>query len=111
MSEARSVLVTGGTGALGRAVVEAFLAEGDRVTVPWIVKSEEQSLAAAQGAALAEGRLRLVEANVADDAGGAAAVDAAGPVDVLVNGVVTIEHGVHTGALAGRPLRHSSAKK
>ena len=30
---------------------------------------------------------------------------------VLVNGVVTIEHGVHTGALAGRPLRHSSAKE
>jgi N-acyl-D-amino-acid deacylase len=30
---------------------------------------------------------------------------------VLVNGVVTIEHGVHTGALAGRPLRHRSAKE
>ncbi len=30
---------------------------------------------------------------------------------VLVNGVVTIEHGVHTGVLAGRPLRHSSAKE
>ncbi|MEE8355006.1 MAG: hypothetical protein V3S09_04190 [Candidatus Bathyarchaeia archaeon] len=29
---------------------------------------------------------------------------------VLVNGVVTIEHGVHTGALAGKPLRHKSAK-
>ena len=30
---------------------------------------------------------------------------------VLVNGVVTIEHGVHTGALAGKPLRHKSAKE
>lgn len=87
MSGARGVIVTGGTGALGRAVVEAFLAEGGRVTVPWIVKREEQVLAAAHGAALAAGRLRLVEADVADDAGAAAAVDACGSVDVLVNGV------------------------
>ena len=43
---ARNVLVSGGTGALGRAVVEAFLDAGDRVVVPWIVESERDALAA-----------------------------------------------------------------
>jgi len=28
---------------------------------------------------------------------------------VFVNGVLTIEHGKHTGALAGKPLKHRSA--
>ena len=32
-SKPRSVIVTGGTGALGRSVVDVFLAAGDRVTV------------------------------------------------------------------------------
>ena len=36
----RNVVVTGGTGALGRAVVAAFLAEKDRVVVPWLVPAE-----------------------------------------------------------------------
>ena len=30
---------------------------------------------------------------------------------VLVNGVVTIKHGMPTGALPGKPLRHKSAKE
>jgi NAD(P)-dependent dehydrogenase (short-subunit alcohol dehydrogenase family) len=33
----RSALITGGTGGLGVPVVEAFLADGWRVVVPWIV--------------------------------------------------------------------------
>jgi len=36
----RCVLVTGGTGALGRAVVARFLRDGAIVHVPWIVESE-----------------------------------------------------------------------
>lgn len=83
----RSVLVTGGTGALGRAVVEAFLAAGDRVVVPWIVPAEADAARAAWREALAAGRAELVEADVAEDAGAARAVAAAGPVEVLVNGV------------------------
>ena len=47
----RSVLVTGGTGALGRAVVEAFLAAGDRVVVPWIVAARGRGARAAPGRA------------------------------------------------------------
>ena len=29
---------------------------------------------------------------------------------VYVNGVLTVENGKHTGALAGKPLRHRSAE-
>lgn len=87
MAAKRGVVVTGGTGALGRAVVEAFLAAGDRVTVPWIVAAEEAALAEALAAPLADDRLRLVEADVCEEAGAAAVVDSAGRVDVLVNGV------------------------
>jgi NAD(P)-dependent dehydrogenase (short-subunit alcohol dehydrogenase family) len=40
----RSVLITGGTGGLGVSVVEAFLADGWRVVVPWIVGGEQERL-------------------------------------------------------------------
>jgi NAD(P)-dependent dehydrogenase (short-subunit alcohol dehydrogenase family) len=83
----RSAIVTGGTGALGRCVVAAFLGAGDRVTVPWIVAAERDALAGEQADALAAGRLRLVEADVADDAGARATADASGGAAVLVNGV------------------------
>ena len=35
-----TVLVTGGTGGLGAAVTRAFLDDGWRVVVPWIVERE-----------------------------------------------------------------------
>jgi NAD(P)-dependent dehydrogenase (short-subunit alcohol dehydrogenase family) len=44
MPSMRSVLVTGGTGGLGVSVVEAFLADGWRVVVPWIVGGEQERL-------------------------------------------------------------------
>ncbi|MGH0034853.1 MAG: SDR family NAD(P)-dependent oxidoreductase [Myxococcota bacterium] len=83
----RNVIATGGTGALGRAVVRAFLDAGDRVVVPWIVPAERDALVGIEAAAVDAGRLRLVEADVAEAAGAAAVVEAAGEVDVLVNGV------------------------
>jgi len=83
----RDVLVTGGTGGLGQAVVAAFLEAGDRVLVPWIDGGEKEALEAAQAEAVASGRLRLVEADVSDEAGAAHAAEEAGPVSVLVNGV------------------------
>jgi len=76
----RSVIVTGGTGALGRAVVDAFLAAGDRVCVPWVVRQEAETMAD-------HPRLQLVGVDVAEEAGAAALVKAAGAVVVLVNGV------------------------
>jgi NAD(P)-dependent dehydrogenase (short-subunit alcohol dehydrogenase family) len=40
----RTVLVTGGTGALGSAVTGALLADGWRVVVPWIIERERERL-------------------------------------------------------------------
>jgi NAD(P)-dependent dehydrogenase (short-subunit alcohol dehydrogenase family) len=80
-------VVTGGTGALGRAVVGAFLALGDRVVVPWIVKVERDEVSLLWRDAIASSRLLLPEADVADAAGAAAVAAAGGEIGVLVNGV------------------------
>jgi NAD(P)-dependent dehydrogenase (short-subunit alcohol dehydrogenase family) len=102
VSAGRSAIVTGGTGALGRSVVAAFLAAGDRVTVPWIVAAERDALAADARHALADGRLRLVEADVAEESGARTVAEQAGEAAVLVNGVGGFEGGapVHETELA-----------
>ena len=84
---ARTVIATGGTGALGRAVVRAFLEAGDRVVVPWVSAEEREAMAAEEAEALDAARLVLLEADVADEAGARAVAKEAGPTDVLVNGV------------------------
>jgi NAD(P)-dependent dehydrogenase (short-subunit alcohol dehydrogenase family) len=81
----RSVLIGGGTGALGRALVRGFLDAGDRVVVPWIVAAESEAMRRDFAAALRDGRLALLEADVAEESGSAAAVKAAEPLVVLVN--------------------------
>jgi len=87
MSEPRrNVLASGGTGALGRAVVRAFLEAGDRVVVPWIVDAEREGMEREFAQALGTGQLALLEADVAEAEGAAAAVKAADPLGVLVNG-------------------------
>jgi NAD(P)-dependent dehydrogenase (short-subunit alcohol dehydrogenase family) len=95
MSEARSVVVTGGTGGLGQSVVEAFLAEGDRVCVPWIAAQESERMRSRFAPAVAQARLLLVQADVADEKGAAEVVTAAGDLAVLVNGVGGFEAGAH----------------
>jgi NAD(P)-dependent dehydrogenase (short-subunit alcohol dehydrogenase family) len=87
MASGRSVIVTGGTGGLGRAVVRTFLEAGNRVTVSWIVDGERQALLAAESDAATSGQLILVEADVADEPGAREVTKAAGAADVLVNGV------------------------
>jgi NAD(P)-dependent dehydrogenase (short-subunit alcohol dehydrogenase family) len=67
-----TVLVTGGTGALGAAVTRTFLEEGRRVVVPWVKESE-------LGRVEEHERLELVQADLFDAAAVAAAVDLAGP--------------------------------
>lgn len=68
-----TVLVTGGTGALGRAVVGELLEAGARVVVPWIVEGEREELES-----LYEGsELAAVEANLLEDGGPERAVETA----------------------------------
>ena len=54
-----TVLVTGGTGGLGAAVTRAFLEEGWRVVVPWIVERELERVQEHE-------RLELVQADLFD---------------------------------------------
>lgn len=81
----RDVIVTGGTGALGREVVAAFLANGDRVVAPWIVAAERDALAEAHADAVDGAALRLIEADVAEEDPATEVARAAGDVEVLVN--------------------------
>ncbi len=97
----RTVVVTGGTGALGRALVQAFLAAGDRVVVPWIVEGERDEVSQLWRTALEEGRAQLVEADVADEAGAAELARRAAGVEVLVNAVGGFAGGTQ---LADTPL-------
>ena len=84
---ARVVIVSGGTGALGRAVVGAFLETGDRLIVPWIDKGEREEVEKLWHDALASGRVRLVEADVTEESGASDVLSGLESVDVLVNAV------------------------
>ncbi len=81
----RSVVISGGTGALGRALLRRFLDGGDRVVVPWIVKHELDALEAEEGEALRRGRIVLVEADIAEEAGAQLVAAAAPGAEALVN--------------------------
>jgi NAD(P)-dependent dehydrogenase (short-subunit alcohol dehydrogenase family) len=69
-----SILVTGGTGALGSAVVKELLSKGARVVATWVVESERERIEAELGDA---GRLELVRADLLSEGGADAAVEAA----------------------------------
>jgi NAD(P)-dependent dehydrogenase (short-subunit alcohol dehydrogenase family) len=79
-SGGRTVIVSGGTGALGRAVVAAFLEAGDHVVVPWIIAAEADAMPR-------HARQTLVEADVAEPAGADRVIDQARDASVLINGV------------------------
>ncbi len=64
------MLITGGTGALGGAVVDSFLEAGWRAVVTWIVPGEAERLGEREG-------LEFVEADLFDEQGVGRAVDAA----------------------------------
>ncbi len=87
---ARVALVTGGSGALGQAIVHRFLADGAVVCVPWIVDKERERLEASLDAAARE-RVMLERCDVTDDAAmgrlAAAVVERHRRIDVLVTGV------------------------
>jgi NAD(P)-dependent dehydrogenase (short-subunit alcohol dehydrogenase family) len=83
---ARTVLVTGGTGALGTAVTKRLLADGYRVAATWRVHEQADALRDSIGGTE---RLKLVETDALNPASIDATVEnveaAFGPVDVLVH--------------------------
>ncbi|MEU5692806.1 SDR family oxidoreductase [Actinosynnema sp. NPDC020468] len=85
MTSARTVLVTGGAGGIGRAIATAFDAIGDNVVLADVNGAEE---------AAAELGVRGVTVDITDEESITRALDEVGPVDVLVNnaGLLTI-HG------------------
>jgi 3-oxoacyl-[acyl-carrier protein] reductase len=82
----RAVLVTGGSRGIGRAIVQAFAANGDRVAIHYRESAgqAEQTLAALPG-----GGHTVVQADIADPGAVRRAVDQAcdtlGGLDILVN--------------------------
>jgi NAD(P)-dependent dehydrogenase (short-subunit alcohol dehydrogenase family) len=79
-----TILVTGGTGALGRAVLADLLQTGATVVSTWVNEREIESLPPELGA------VKLVKADLSSDEGAAAAVEAAiaegnGSLSGLVN--------------------------
>jgi len=91
----KTVLVTGGTGGLGRAVSLAFLAEGAKVVVTYREQKELDSLKSAANGATAEG----FPVDVTDEAAVRQLVDLViakhGRLDVLVNAVGGYAGGVN----------------
>jgi len=87
-----TVLVGGGTGALGRAVLRELLDSGADVGSTWIAEREVEAVREELGD---PGGLQLVEADLSSDEGAAAAVEAAsgGPLA----GLVTLAGGFASG--------------
>jgi NAD(P)-dependent dehydrogenase (short-subunit alcohol dehydrogenase family) len=71
---AGSIVVTGGTGALGSAVVRELLESGARVVATWVVESERERAEAELGGL---GQLELVQADLLSEGGADAAIEAA----------------------------------
>jgi NAD(P)-dependent dehydrogenase (short-subunit alcohol dehydrogenase family) len=79
----RSVLVTGGTGALGSAVVDALLESGWRVVVTWIEPKERERVAEREGLVLVE--VDLFDEKTVGRALEEAARDPAAPLRAVAN--------------------------
>src|SRR5512144_2155450 len=72
------VLVAGGTGALGAAVVKELVATGHSVAATWVVEQERERLEDTEG-------VELIKADLFDPQQAAAAVAAIGDIEAVVN--------------------------
>ena len=90
MSVPRGVIVTGGTGALGRAVVKQLLEQGSRVAVPWRDAGEWQGLLAAAGESAP---LFGARADLTSPAGASSFVDEAARQLGVVDGAALVAGG------------------
>jgi 3-oxoacyl-[acyl-carrier protein] reductase len=85
----RRVLVTGGSGKIGRAIAIAFGAEGARVAVTYHQREEAaQATAAAVSGCATTTELDLSRPESIEDAVAAAERELGGPIEVLVNNAV-----------------------
>jgi NAD(P)-dependent dehydrogenase (short-subunit alcohol dehydrogenase family) len=75
-----AVLVAGGTGALGAAVLRELVDSGYAVTATWVVEQEAQRIEAELGDSV-----RLTQADLLDPDGAAAAVSAVDDLEAVVN--------------------------
>jgi NAD(P)-dependent dehydrogenase (short-subunit alcohol dehydrogenase family) len=87
-----TVLVSGGTGALGRAVLAELLDSGAEVVSTWVAEREVEAVHEKLGD---PDRLRLVEADLSSDEGADAAVEAASEGSLA--GLVTLAGGFASG--------------
>jgi len=103
--EGKVAIITGGTGALGRAAVDHFLTAGARVAVPWIVEPEVPLLRERLGNRFPNDQLMLSRANIGDEAEAARFVESVakrfGRIDILTNLV--------GGFWGGKPISETSA--
>ena len=103
--EGKVAIITGGTGALGRAAVDHFLSAGARVAVPWIVEPEVPLLRERLGTRFPNDQLMLARANIGDEAEAARFVESVakrfGRIDILTNLV--------GGFWGGKPISETTA--
>lgn len=90
--DGKTVLITGGSKGIGRAIAAALLAEGARVT---LAARDAGQLAATQAelSQHAEGRVHVVPADLGTDAGRIALIEATGTPDILINNAGAIRAG------------------
>lgn len=90
--EGKSVLITGGSKGIGRAIAAALLSEGATVT---LVARDLRQLEATQADldAKAEGRVHILPADLSTDTGRAALITALDTPDILVNNAGAIRAG------------------
>lgn len=85
----RIAIITGGTGALGRAVAEHFLANGAKVAVPWIVEPEVPLFHQQMGGRFPEANIMLGKVDLGSEQEVGKFVDDVarrfGRVDILIN--------------------------
>ena len=102
--ENRIAIVTGGTGALGRAVVEHFLTAGAQVAIPYVVDAEVPMLDKQLGGRFPQASRQVKKVDVGDEAQVekfvAEAAAKFGKVDILVNLV--------GGFWGGKPIAETS---
>jgi len=85
----RIAIITGGTGALGRAVAEHFLTNGAKVAVPWIVEPEVPLFHQQMGGRFPDANIMLGKVDLGNEQEVGKFVDDVvkrfGRVDILIN--------------------------